>query len=72
MAQITDDQINVLGEMADELDNLLGATRLGMPPAFHVQQLQIALPKLSARIKALVVAISGEDAWADDNVEGAF
>jgi hypothetical protein len=72
MAQITDEQINELGELADELDNLLGATKLAMPPSFHVQQLQIALPKLSTKIKALVVAISGEDAWADANVEGMF
>lgn len=63
MMNITDDQLNTLGEFADELDNLHGATQLAMPPAYHLKQLQRALPELSARIKALVVEISGNDPW---------
>ncbi len=62
----TDDQIERLGLLADELDNLHGATQLAMPAAFHLKQLQRALPELSAKIKALVVEISGDDPWGDD------
>lgn len=62
---VTDEQLNELGEMADEIDNLVGATQLAMPPAFHLQQLQHALPQLSEKIKALVVAIGGEDPWKE-------
>jgi hypothetical protein len=62
---ITDEQLNELGEVADEIDNFVGATQLAMPPAFHLQQLQRALPELSAKIKALVVAIGGENPWQE-------
>lgn len=61
----TDDQIERLGLLADELDNLSGATQLAMPPAFHLKQLQRAMPELSAKIKALVVEISGENPWQE-------
>lgn len=60
---ITDDQLNTLGEFADELDNLAMATLLNMPPAFHLKQLQRALPELSANIKALVTEITGDNPW---------
>ena len=63
---ITDDQVEQLGQLADELDNIHGATQLAMPPAFHLKQLQRVLPELSAKIKALVVEISGENPWSDD------
>jgi len=62
---ITEDQIERLGLLADELDNLHGATQLGMTAAFHLKQIQRALPELSTKIKALIVEISGDDPWAD-------
>lgn len=65
MMQITDDQLNTLGEFADELDNLSMATLLNMPPAFHLKQLQKAMPDLSNRIKALVTEITGDNPWKD-------
>ncbi len=63
---ITNDQIEQIGQLVDELDNIHGATQLAMPPKFHLQQLQRALPELSAKLKALVVEISGENPWSDD------
>ncbi len=65
MTQITDDQLNTLGEFADELDNLSMATLLNMPSAFHLKQLQRALPELSEKIKALVTEITGDNPWKD-------
>ena len=64
-AMMTEEQLNELGELADEIDNLVGATQLPMPPAFHLQQLQRALPELSKKIKALTVAIGGADPWQE-------
>lgn len=63
MMQITDDQLNTLGEFADELDNLSMATLLNMPAGFHLKQLQKAMPDLSNRIKALVTEITGDNPW---------
>lgn len=60
---ITDEQLNELGELADECDNLIGASQLPMPPAFHLEQLRHGLSELSRKIKALVVAVGGEDPW---------
>jgi hypothetical protein len=62
---ITDDQLEELGQIADEIDNLTGAMELGMPAAFHVEQLKKLLPEVSAKIKALVVAIGSDDPWSD-------
>jgi hypothetical protein len=62
---ITDDWLEELGQLADELDNLVGAMELPMPAAFHVEQLKKLLPKVSTKIKALVVAIGGDDPWSD-------
>lgn len=63
---ITDDQLNMLSEFADELDNLTAATQLGMPPTFHLKQLQRALPDLSERIKALVTEIGDDNPWKEE------
>jgi hypothetical protein len=63
MKTVDDEQLNALGEIADEIDNLVGALQIGMPPAFHIQQLQRLLPEVSQKIKALVVEIGGENPW---------
>lgn len=62
MVNIDDDQLDELGQIADEIDNLIGAMELPMPAAFHVEQLKKLLPKVSARIKSLYVAFGG-DPW---------
>jgi hypothetical protein len=62
---ITDDQLEELGQLADELDNMCGAMELPMPAAFHIEQLKVLLPKVSTKIKALVVAIGGDDPWSE-------
>lgn len=48
---ITEDQLNQLGELADKVVNLISATQLAMPP------------ELSTKIKTLVVEVSGENPW---------
>ena len=60
---VTPDQLEELGQIADEIDNLCGAMELPMPPAFHIEQLKKLLPKISTKIKVLVVAVGGENPW---------
>ena len=62
---ISDEQIEELGQIADEIDNLCGAMELPMPAAFHIEQLKKLLPEISIRIKSLVVAVGGGDPWGD-------
>lgn len=63
MTTITDDQLDELGQIADQIDNLCGAMKLPLPAATHVQQLSRALPEVSKKIKALVAALGGYDPW---------
>lgn len=65
MKEMTDDQLEELGQFADEIDNLCGAMELPMPPAFHVEQLKKLLPRIATKIKVMVVAIGGDDPWSD-------
>lgn len=60
---ISDEQIDQLGRLADQLDNLIGAMDLPMPATFHVGQLKQTLPEIAAAIKQLVVDVSGENPW---------
>lgn len=53
-----------IGKAADSIDNLLGAMKLPMNPAFHLRALQDALPEISQRLKDAVVQISGANPWA--------
>lgn len=63
--QITDDQLEEFGQMADTCDNLIGALEMPLPPAMQIEQTKLALQKLSAQIKALVVAIGGDNPWEE-------
>lgn len=59
---ITPDQLRILLDLADDLDRLsLVSEQLVMPPAHHLKQMDRVLPEIALRIKALVMAIRGED-----------
>ena len=60
---ITDDDIEEIGKLADTIDNLSGAMNLPMPPAFHLKQLKESLPEVSAKLKSIVVRVSGMNPW---------
>ena len=56
--------IEKVAEVAETLDNLLGALQLPMPPAFHVEQMKSHLPDLREKLRAVYVAETGENPWA--------
>jgi hypothetical protein len=60
----TYEAIEKLGEAADTVDNLIGALQLPLDPRMHVEQLKLALPKLSATLKAVYVAQTGDNPWS--------
>jgi hypothetical protein len=52
-----------VGQLADRIDNLLGAMQLPLPPAMHVQQLRVALPQIRDVLRLIYTAETGEDPW---------
>ena len=62
---MTDDQLDLLGTCADNVDNLLGAMQLPMGPERHLSLLKPNLESLSRRLKDLVIEIGGENPWED-------
>jgi hypothetical protein len=63
---ITAEQIEAVGRLADRCDNLIAATRLPMSPQFHLYQLVDQLHVMARELKQLYRDVSGEDAWASD------
>lgn len=61
--EITPEQLDTLGRLADTAENYAAASRLPMPPAFHVEQLRAGLEDLAAQIKQVYVVIAGENPW---------
>lgn len=60
---ITGAQLEQLGRLADQADNLIGASRLPMPPGFHVEQLRSGLGDIVAALRAMYVQIASDDPW---------
>jgi hypothetical protein len=53
----------LLGRLADHIDNLVGALQLPLPAQTHVDQLKAALPKVRDQLRTIYVAQTGEDPW---------
>lgn len=67
--EITPEQLDTLGRLADTADNLVAASRLPMPQAFHVVQLRAGLDDLAEQIKQVYVAMAGERGWNEGVAE---
>ena len=62
MMHITLDQLEIMREWASELDRLaLSEQQIGSPAAYHLKQMDRALPELALQIRAMVVTIMGQD-----------
>lgn len=59
------DNVERIGQLADQVDNLIAATEIPMPPAFHLNNLVVELKKISAELKAIYRSVDGNDPWAD-------
>lgn len=67
MATIEDkygEAIEKLGKTADQIDNLMAATQIPMPPQFHLDQLVNSFTELSGEIKELYEKLEGENPWS--------
>ena len=52
-----------IGISSDELESLHAAMSIPMPADFHLEQLQILLPKKIKALREALIAASGEDPW---------
>ena len=52
-----------IGDVAETLDNLIGALQLRLPAQMHVDQLKLALPKLRDTLRLIYIAETGENPW---------
>lgn len=58
------EQSEKIGQLADEIENILHATMLPMPVKFHFDQLVQRLPEWRDKLRAIYVAETGENPWA--------
>lgn len=63
--EITEEQIDVLGKMADTADNLSEAAKLKVRPEIHIECLTSALKEMSDQLKEIVVSVSGDNPWSE-------
>ncbi len=67
MAEISEDQIEELGLLADKADNLWSATQLpGLPDRLHKTQLAAGMIDIRDELRALVIKLGdGRNPWAE-------
>lgn len=60
---MTQEQNENLGRLIDRLDNLRYGLDIPMGAQFHVDQLKVILPEITAEFKKQFVEITGENPW---------
>lgn len=63
MNQKTYESMEVLGEQADTLNNLLGAMQLPLPAEQHMAMLKPALFRVMEKLREVYVTETGENPW---------
>jgi hypothetical protein len=63
MRQITDEQLEQIGLLADKANNFTGAAQLPLPPKMHVEQLSIGMADIRDELRGLYQAITGDNPW---------
>lgn len=64
MMEITQEQIDTIGELADTCDNNVEASRLPIPAETHVEMLRGALEEISRQLKNIYKDVAQDDPWA--------
>lgn len=55
--------MEVVGEVADSIENLLAAMKLPLSPTMHLDALRQSLPKLAADLRKVYIVETGDDPW---------
>ena len=68
--EISADQIEALGQMADSLDSALYAAKMPLPPALHIEGLSGIVRSARDLLAQTVKDVTGEDPWETNPLEG--
>jgi len=72
--EISYEQLDRIGQLADKADNFLqyahGPFANAVPAATRFDALRTGLTELRDQLKAVVVEVGGEDPWGDSAVDG--
>ena len=60
---ITEDQLEDLGKIADMADNYRAAAGMQLPASMHIECLRTGMEAISEQIKAIYVVTSGANPW---------
>lgn len=63
---ITQKQLDELGRIADQANNLAAASQLPVKAEIHIIGLRSGLESIDKALRELYVHFSGEDPWGDD------
>lgn len=61
---LTPDQLDDLGKIADKADAYAAATQMDLPDEVHIESLKGGMESISEEIKKLYEAVSGKNPWA--------
>lgn len=71
MAEISEDQIEQLGKLADKADNFCEAAKIQLPAHIHLEALSGGMRDIRDALKSLVVQLSdGESPWDEETDDG--
>lgn len=56
-------QMEVLGQLADKMEDYIAGTVLPMAPAFHIEAMKGCLRDAAKDLRTFYVEIVGEDPW---------
>jgi hypothetical protein len=63
--KITDEQLEELGRLVDQANNLAAASQLPVRPGIHIKGLRGGLESIGEALRKLYVEISGDDHWSE-------
>jgi hypothetical protein len=62
---ITAKQLEELGRLADQANNIAAASQLPFRPEMHIEGMRAGLVSISEALRKLYVEISGDDPWSE-------
>lgn len=63
--KITSEQLEELGRLVDQANNLAAASQLPVRPEIHITGMRGGLVSISETLRKLYVEISGDDPWSE-------
>lgn len=60
---ITPEQLEELGRLVDQANNLAAASQLRVSPQIHIEGMRAGLLSIEKALRKLYIEIAGEDPW---------